>query len=45
MRDECAPYGSLTMFAKNEKSNLTVRETEYLVKVGEMLATTYGKRP
>ena len=44
-KPEIGPVFLLTMFAKNEKSNLTVRETEYLVKVGEMLATTYGKRP
>ncbi len=38
------PVFLLTLFAKNEKSNLSVRETDYLVKVGEMLAATYGKR-
>ena len=34
----------LTMFAKNEKSNLTVKETEYLVEFGEMLAAEQGRR-
>jgi hypothetical protein len=41
---DVGPVFLLTMFAKNEKSNLSARETEYLVKVGEMLAATYGKR-
>ncbi|MES2434403.1 MAG: type II toxin-antitoxin system RelE/ParE family toxin [Pseudomonadota bacterium] len=38
------PVFLLTMFAKNEKSNLTARETEYLIQLGESLAAEYGKR-
>ena len=33
-----------TKFAKNEKSSLTARETEYLIQLGEILAAEYGKR-
>ena len=41
---DVGPVFLLTMFAKNEKSNLTAKETAYLVSVGETLAATYGKR-
>ena len=43
-RPDEGPVFLLTMFAKNEKSNLTAKETAQLIEVGEMLASTYGKR-
>lgn len=38
------PVFLLTMFAKNEKSNLTLKETHLLVQLGQAIATEYGKR-
>jgi hypothetical protein len=38
------PVFLLTVFAKNEKANLTRAETATLAKLGEALATEYGKR-
>ena len=43
-RPDDGPVFLLTMFAKTEKSNLTARETEYLVQLGETVAAEYGKR-
>lgn len=37
------PVFLLTMFAKNEKSNLTPKETQLLVQLGAAIATEYGK--
>ena len=38
------PLFLVTVFAKNEKASLTAKETEVLLRVGEMLSATYGKR-
>lgn len=39
------PVFLLTMFAKNEKASLTIKETENLIQLGEILAAEHGKRP
>ena len=43
-KPEVGPVFLLTMFAKNEKSSLTAKETEYLIQLGEILAADHGKR-
>lgn len=43
-KPDIGPVFLLTMFAKNEKTNLTAKETEYLVQSGEAVAAEYGKR-
>lgn len=37
------PVFLLTLFAKNEKSNLTTKETEYLIQLGEAIALEQRK--
>lgn len=41
---DAGPIFLLTVFAKNEKANLTQAETAQLVKLGDLIATEYGKR-
>lgn len=38
------PVFLLTMFAKSEKSNLTAKETEILIQLGDAVATAYRNR-
>jgi hypothetical protein len=38
------PVFLLTMFARNEKSNLTAKETGFLIQLGEAVAAEHGKR-
>lgn len=41
--DGAAPVFLITVFAKNEKANLTVSETEAVKMLGERLATSYRR--
>ena len=43
-RAGAGPLFLLTMFAKNEKANLSAAELAGLVKLGDELATWYGRR-
>ncbi|MFN3615312.1 MAG: type II toxin-antitoxin system RelE/ParE family toxin [Rubrimonas sp.] len=38
-----APIFLITVFAKNEKANLTARETEMVKQLGAALAASYGR--
>lgn len=42
-RDATGPLFLLTMFAKNEKANLTAAELAVLVKLGDQIAAHYRK--
>lgn len=41
--DEKLPIFLITVFAKNEKANLTARETELVKQLGEALAASYRR--
>ncbi|GLS87979.1 hypothetical protein GCM10010873_29530 [Cypionkella aquatica] len=43
-KPEVGPVFLVTMFAKNEKSNLSAKEMEYLIQLGEILAAECGER-
>lgn len=43
-RPGAGPVFLLTMFAKNEKANLTASETAQLMQLGDLVAAAYGKR-
>lgn len=44
-RPGAGPVFLLTMFAKNEKANLTASETAQLIQLGDLVAAAYGRRP
>ncbi len=39
------PLFLLTVFAKNEKANLTSKETQEIRQLGKLLLQTYGRKP
>ncbi len=41
---DSGPVFLLTMFAKNEKDSLSAKETEGLIRLGEMLSAETGRR-
>ena len=41
--EEMLPIFLITVFAKNEKANLTARETELVKQLGEALAASYRR--
>jgi len=43
--DDATPIFLITVFAKNEKANLTKTETETVKALGKLLADSYRSRP
>jgi hypothetical protein len=43
--DEAVPIFLITVFAKNEKANLTRAETELVRSLGKLLADSYRSQP
>ena len=43
-RNEATPVFLLSVFAKNEKANITAAERAELTAICDLIATTYGRR-